>query len=200
MRVVWLILSDWPQVPVLSQRHSSQKKKKALSRFSLLHLWIEKKHHLHAITGKLVQTCRAVWQLHAALIAVALQLSHFPSNWVFTQITHAEDDELSFLSFCLRFFFFFFNIFDCRITQTSLDDVQQKWEEGRGGYRAQEEPITLWCRSRWRQEYFFIWMMLKEWHQLIKKKRFDEQKLHLRWGEGGEAVDNVFQCSSSQHC
>lgn len=98
------------------------------------------------------------------------------------------------------FFFFFFNIFDCRITQTSLDDVQQKWEEGRGGYRAQEEPITLWCRSRWRQEYFFIWMMLKEWHQLIKKKRFDEQKLHLRWGEGGEAVDNVFQCSWSQHC
>lgn len=100
----------------------------------------------------------------------------------------------------LVIFFFFFNIFDCRITQTSLDDVQQKWEEGRGGYRAQEEPITLWCRSRWRQEYFFIWMMLKEWHQLIKKKRFDEQKLHLRWGEGGEAVDNVFQCSWSQHC
>lgn len=42
--VVWLILSDWPQVPVLSQHHSSQREeKKALSCFSLLHQWIGKK-------------------------------------------------------------------------------------------------------------------------------------------------------------
>lgn len=106
--VVWLILSDWPQVPVLSQHRSSQGERERSVLFQSLHQRMGKKtHHLNTITGKLVQTGHALQQLHAALIAVALQSSHSTNDCVFTQIGHPQDEELSFcLSCCLCVLFF----------------------------------------------------------------------------------------------
>lgn len=71
--------------------------------------------------GKLVQMCHVLQQLHAALIAVALQSSHSTNDCVFTQIGHHEDEELSFFLSLCGFFF----RFGCRVMQTTLDDVQQ---------------------------------------------------------------------------
>lgn len=161
--VVWLILSDWPQVPVLSPHRCSQRRKESPVLFrSPAPVNGEKKKTWNPVIYIKLQVN---WFRHAMQHS-SYNCSHHCCSTVviliFTQIRHAEDDELScFLSSCLCFYFFN----DCRVMQTSLDDVQQSLEEGRGW--AEEEPITLWCTSRWRQEYFFYMtdVMLK--HQQI---------------------------------
>lgn len=165
--VVWLILSDWPQVPVLSQYRSSQREKKSSVLFQPPPVNGKKKHYLNAITGKLVQTCSGVRQLHTALITVALQSSHSTGDCIFTQIRHLEDKELSFfLSFCLCFFYIWLQGY------ANIPGWCSAIPKRRGGAQAQEEALLFGAVPNKDRNIFYEWCKKMTANF---KKRFDQQ-------------------------
>lgn len=103
--VAWLILSDWPQVPVSSQHRSSQGERERSVLFQPLHQRMGGHHHLNTITGKLVERCHALQQLHAALIAVALQSSHSTNDCFHTDRAPRRRGAVLLLELVLVFFF-----------------------------------------------------------------------------------------------